>query len=39
MAKQFVAGVGKGALDDTIFSRTEKKEEDIPASVYSAERR
>ena len=37
MAKQFVAGVGKGALDDTIFSRTEKKEEDIPASVYSAE--
>ena len=37
MAKQFVAGVGKGALDDTIFSRTEKKEENIPASVYSAE--
>ena len=37
MAKQFVAGVGKGALDNTIFSGTEKKEEDIPASVYSAE--
>ena len=37
MAKQFFAGVGIGALDDTIFSRTEKKEEDIPASVYSAE--
>jgi len=37
MAKQFVAGVGKGALDDTIFSGTEKREDDVPASVYSAE--
>ena len=36
-AKQFVAGVGKGALDNTIFSGTEKKEIDFPASAYSAE--
>ena len=37
MAKQFVAGVGKGALDNTIFSGTEKREADVPASMYSAE--
>ena len=36
-AKQFIAGVGKGALDNTILSGSEKREIDFPASVYSAE--
>lgn len=36
-AKQFFAGVGKGALDDTIFASKKKPEQDFPNAIYSAE--
>jgi len=36
--KQFISGVGKDALEDTIFSSKNKKgDQDFPASLYSAE--
>jgi hypothetical protein len=36
-AKQFIAGVGKGALDNTFIGNKDKPEEDIPGAIYSAE--
>jgi len=36
-AKQFIAGVGKGALDDTFLGSKDKPQEDIPGAIYSAE--
>lgn len=36
-AKQFISGVGKGALDNTIFASKEKTGQDFPAAIYSAE--
>ena len=36
-AKQFIGGVGKGALDDTFLGSKDKPQEDIPGAIYSAE--
>ena len=36
-AKQFIAGVGKGALDNTFLGGKDKPEQDIPGAIYSAE--
>ena len=36
-AKQFIGGVGKGALDDTFLGSKDKPQENIPDAIYSAE--
>ena len=36
-AKQFIGGVGKGALDGTFLGSKDKPQEDIPGAIYSAE--